>query len=73
MGADPHEAVGVLENVVGKVVWHPRRHIEIAYVVATGRAALGIYAQGNENKAYYGENVSNHKLLLLLLMLVFPF
>lgn len=60
MGTDPHEAVGVLENVVGEVVGHARRHVEIAYVIATGRAALGIHAQGNEYKAYYGQNESKH-------------
>ena len=60
MGTDPHEAVRVLENVVGEVVGHARRHVEIAYVIATGRAALGIHAQGNEYKAYYGQNESKH-------------
>ena len=60
MGADPDEAIGILEYVVGEVIRHSRRHVEVAYVIATRGTALCINAQGNEKCAYYGENVSNH-------------
>ena len=48
MGTNPHEAVRVLEYIIGKVIRHSRSHVEIAYVILTRHPALCISAQGND-------------------------
>ena len=48
MCTDPDETVWILENIIRKIIRHSCRHIEIAYIKATRKAALRKTAQGYE-------------------------
>ena len=60
MRTDPYEAVGILKDIISKIIRHTCSHIEIAYIIATRQPTLRPTAQGYEKNAYYRKNVSNH-------------
>ena len=60
MCTDPHKAVRILKDIIGKIIRHSCCHVEVAYIKATRQTTLCKTAQSYEKCYYDGKNVSNH-------------